>query len=94
MTRLRHLPTSRLLAPFRARYGDLIHSQDRLHTFIADPWRLASSTTEGLNYPSVGNEPLLTAAETLHTALDAWNPARRHLALRDSRLGREDARGH
>ncbi|MEK7144313.1 MAG: hypothetical protein AAB794_00405 [Patescibacteria group bacterium] len=63
-----------LLAPFRARYGDLIHSQDRLHTFIADPWRLASSTTEGLNYPSVGNEPLLTAAETLHTALDAWNP--------------------
>ena len=63
-----------LLAPFRARYGDLIHSQDRLHTFIADSWRLASSTTEGLNYPSVGNESLLTNAETLHTSLDAWAP--------------------
>ncbi|MDE1919793.1 MAG: hypothetical protein KGH56_03860 [Patescibacteria group bacterium] len=63
-----------LLADFRARYGDLIHSQERLHTFITDSWRVASSTTEGLNYPSVGNEPLLAAAEALHTGLDAWTP--------------------
>ncbi len=63
-----------LLAPFRARYGDIIHSEERIHTFISDPWRLASSTTEGLNYPSVGNEPLLTAAEVLHDGLDAWAP--------------------
>ena len=63
-----------ILASFRARYGSLIHSQELLHTFLTDPWRLASSTTEGLNYPSVGNEPLLVAAETLHTMLDAWAP--------------------
>lgn len=62
------------LAPFRSRYGDVIHSRERLHTFLVDPWRLASSTTEGLNYPSVGNEPLLNQAETLHTDLDAWTP--------------------
>lgn len=62
------------LAPFRDRYGDSIHSRERLHTFLVDPWRLASSTTEGLNYPSVGNESLLTQAEMLHTDLDAWTP--------------------
>lgn len=63
-----------LLTPFRARYGYFIHSSELLHTFITDPWRAASSTTEGLSYPSVGNEPLLTNAETLHTGLDSWAP--------------------
>lgn len=64
-----------LLAPFRARYGDAIQLSGGLHTFITDPWRLASSTTEGLNYPSVGNDALLTSAEALHTTnLDNWAP--------------------
>lgn len=62
------------LAPFRDRYGDVIHSRERLHTFLTDPWRSASSTTEGLSYPSVGNESLLTQAEMLHTDLDSWIP--------------------
>ena len=64
-----------LLASFRARYGNSIDSSGSLHTFLTDSWRLASSTTEGLNYPSVGNEPLLAAAETLHTVdVDNWAP--------------------
>ncbi|MDP1689679.1 MAG: hypothetical protein Q8L52_00500 [bacterium] len=61
-----------ILAPFLASYGSFIHSQELLHDFLVAPWRAASSTTEGLNYPSVGNESLLTQAEALHTNLDAW----------------------
>ena len=64
-----------LLAPFRVRYGDTIQLSGSLHTFLTDSWRLASSTTEGLNYPSVGNDALLTRAETLHTTdVDNWAP--------------------
>lgn len=63
-----------ILAEFRARYGDLIHSSERLHSFVTDAWRAASSTTEGLTYPSVGNDLLLKNAEILHADLDAWKP--------------------
>lgn len=63
-----------LLAEFRARYGDLIHSTERLRSFVTDAWRTASSTTEGLAYPSVGNELLFRNAEALHAGLDAWKP--------------------
>ena len=63
-----------LLMPLRARYGELIHSKELLHNFITDTWREASSTPTNLVYPSVGNETLLTNAETLHVDLDNWAP--------------------
>ena len=65
---------SDILAEFRARYGNSIHSGERLHNFITDTRRLASSSPSDLLYPSVGNNTLLSRAETLHTGLDAWVP--------------------
>ncbi len=63
-----------LLAGFRARYGTAINSENSLYTFVTDSWRSASSTTQNLNYPIVGNTTLFNSAETLHTDLDAWTP--------------------
>jgi|GEM_PF-1521682 len=63
-----------LVAPLRARYGDIIHSAERLHSFVTDTLREASSTDANLKYPSVGNESLLTNAEELHTDIDHWTP--------------------
>lgn len=63
-----------LLSDFRSRYGDLVHSKESLHTFVSDTWRTAASSPSNLEYPSVGNEQLLTRAENLHNILDAWVP--------------------
>ncbi|MHB8710382.1 MAG: lipase/acyltransferase domain-containing protein [Minisyncoccota bacterium] len=65
---------SDFLAPWRARYGALIHSEDQLRNFITDTWRLASSSPSDLVYPSVGNTILLSQAEAIHTTLDNWTP--------------------
>ncbi len=65
---------SDLLAEFRTRYGKTIHDGTRLKNFIADTWRLASSSPSDLLYPSVGNATLLSRSEMLHTSLDAWTP--------------------
>ncbi len=65
---------SDILADFRARYGNEIHSADRLANFITDTWRLASSSPSDLDYPAVGNAGLLSNANAVHNTLDAWVP--------------------
>lgn len=62
------------VAEFRARYGDVIHSKARLHPFMVDSRRAASSTVSDLQYPSVGNDLLLSNAESLHADIDNWVP--------------------
>lgn len=63
-----------LLAPWRAAYGDMIHSGSLLRTFLTDSARATLPTSDPLVSPIVGNSTLLTKAETLHTELDAWTP--------------------
>lgn len=65
---------SDLLAEFRSRYGQKIHSGELLRNFITDTRRLASSSPSDLLYPSVGNAALLSNAEVLHSTFDAWTP--------------------
>jgi parallel beta-helix repeat protein len=65
---------SDFLAEFRSRYGTTIHDGAQLKNFITDTRRAASSSPENLQYPSVGNETLLTKAETVHGTLDNWTP--------------------
>lgn len=66
---------SPLLAPWRARYGDVIHSRERLHNFVADQSRTPLPVSDDLIFPISGNETLLNSAETLHdTSLDNWIP--------------------
>lgn len=65
---------SDFLAGFRARYGSAIHSGAQLKDFVTDTWRLASSSPNDLQYPSVGNADLLSQAEAVHSALDGWIP--------------------
>jgi pimeloyl-ACP methyl ester carboxylesterase len=66
---------STLLAPWRAKYGDLIHSSERLHNFLTDQSRPVLPTAEAIKNPIIGNVTLLARAETLHnTALDNWTP--------------------
>ncbi len=65
---------SNFLAEFRARYGKTIHDGAQLKNFIADTWRLASSSPSDLKYPSVGNAALLSQSGTFHSAIDTWTP--------------------
>ncbi|MDP2665480.1 MAG: PxKF domain-containing protein, partial [bacterium] len=63
-----------LLAPWRAAYGDVIHSGERLHAFLTDESRAVLPASDPLTAPIVGNGTLLNASETLHTTLDTWAP--------------------
>lgn len=66
---------SAFLDPWRARYGDPIHSGERLHTFIADQSRTPLPVSDNLLFPISGKEELLSNAEVLHdTKLDNWSP--------------------
>jgi len=66
---------SPLLAPWRAKYGDKIHSSERLRDFFIDPSRPLLPTAEEIKNPIVGNATLLARSETLHdTGLDNWTP--------------------
>src|SRR3989344_1656152 len=66
--------SSAIVAEFRERYGDIIHSGERLKTFITDSWRSAFSTSEDISYPSVGNTNRYSDAEALHSSIDNWSP--------------------
>lgn len=57
-----------------ARYGSIIHSQDRLHPFLADSFMRVASTSDVLAYPAQLSDTLLSAAETLHQSIDSWTP--------------------
>ncbi|MBI4088994.1 PxKF domain-containing protein [Candidatus Kaiserbacteria bacterium] len=63
-----------LLAPWRAAYGDTIHSSERLRNFLVDESRAALPASDPLTAPIVGNRTLLDASEALHTMLDTWAP--------------------
>jgi len=63
-----------LLAPWRAAYGDVIHSGERLHTFLTDQSRVTLPTTDPLVSPPIGNEALLNASEEVHSNQDSWTP--------------------
>lgn len=66
---------SQLLAPWRSRYGDVIHSSERLRTFLADAARPALPVAEEIKDPIVGNGTLFDDAEIVHdTDLDVWAP--------------------
>ncbi|MBI5003527.1 hypothetical protein HZC00_00320 [Candidatus Kaiserbacteria bacterium] len=64
-----------LLAPWRAKYGNNIHSSDRLRTFMTDSSRPVLPVAEAIKNPVVANPILFTNAEMLHnTELDTWIP--------------------
>ena len=62
------------LPDWASRYGGTIHSQERLHTFLADSFgRVASSSADTID-PVQLNDALLTQAENAHASLDTWTP--------------------
>ncbi len=63
-----------LLAPWRAKYGVEIHSQERLRNFLADQTRTAMPVTEETKNPAIGNGVLFDSAQVLHGNLDNWIP--------------------
>jgi pimeloyl-ACP methyl ester carboxylesterase len=66
---------SSLLAPWRAKYGEEIHSQERLHNFLTDTSRPSIPTAEDIKNPIIANPLLLTGAEISHDAgIDTWVP--------------------
>jgi parallel beta-helix repeat protein len=66
---------SDFLKPWRDKYGQKIHSQELLHTFLADQSRPSLAVYDPLSFPSSTNLTLLTNAEILHdTEIDNWVP--------------------
>ncbi len=56
------------------RYGGVVHSQDRLDTFLTDSYRRSDPQTGNVNQPTQLDAGLLTQANALHTHLDTWTP--------------------
>ena len=63
-----------LLAPWRAAYGETIHSGERLRTFLTDQSRMVLPVADPLVSPIVANGVLLQRSETVHSTLDSWVP--------------------
>ena len=57
-----------------ARYGDVVHSQYRLHQFLTDMFGKVDSQAGDTNQPIQLQATLLSNAETLHSDLDNWTP--------------------
>lgn len=55
-----------------ARYGNTIHSQERLHDFLVDSYGRVNSQTGDINQLIQFSDSLLSNAETLHKDLDNW----------------------
>lgn len=62
------------LTDWVARYGESIHSQERLKAFLTDSFGRVDPQTGDSNQPIQANSTLLSSAETLHTSLDSWTP--------------------
>ena len=56
------------------RYGDVIHSGERLHHFLVDSYGRVDAQTGDTDQPIQFSEDLLSQAETLHDDLDNWTP--------------------
>lgn len=55
-------------------YGEVIHSQERLHAFLAGSVGKVDPQTGDTHRPIQFNDPMLSNAETLHDDLDNWTP--------------------
>lgn len=56
-------------------YGDVIHSQERQHAYLADtPGMRTAPPPENLIDPDILSDSLLTQTESVHQQLDAWVP--------------------
>jgi len=62
------------LADWIAKYGNVIHSEDSLQTFLTDSFGRVDAETGDTNQPIQLSASLFSNAETLHANLDAWTP--------------------
>jgi pimeloyl-ACP methyl ester carboxylesterase len=66
---------SKLLAPWREKYGSEINSEQSLDNFLDDSSRTDLPVTNSLTFPTSANENLLNNAVALHdNELDNWTP--------------------
>lgn len=56
------------------RYGNVIHSKERLHEFLVDSYGRVDSKTGDINQPIQLHKTLLDEAQALHDELDIWIP--------------------
>ena len=54
------------------KYGDVIHSRERLHNFLVGDYGRVSETSGNVSLPDSLSETLLTEAEAVHDSLDNW----------------------
>lgn len=62
------------LTEWQSRYGDVIHSQDRLDSFLADSYGRVDAIAGDIDQPIELSEGLLSQAHTLHSSIDNWTP--------------------
>jgi len=62
------------LPEWSARYGETIHSQERLHAFLIDSYGRVDAQAGDADQPIQFDDALLTKAETLHSDVDNWTP--------------------
>jgi pimeloyl-ACP methyl ester carboxylesterase len=55
-------------------YGGVVHSQERLDTFVTDTYQKTDAQTGDINQPTQLDASLLTQANALHAHLDTWAP--------------------
>lgn len=65
---------SAMLAPWRSKYGSVIHSAETMHSFLTDQSRTTMPTSKDIYSPTILNEFLLNKAEITHSTLDNWTP--------------------
>jgi len=64
----------KILDGWREKYGEVIHSDERLRNFMTDASREILPTNDTLTQPSITNADLYSRAESLHAELDNWTP--------------------
>ncbi|MFA5889071.1 MAG: alpha/beta hydrolase [Candidatus Paceibacterota bacterium] len=62
------------MSDWSSKYGDVIHSKERLHNFLVDSYGRVESSSVDTNTPISLRETLLVSAESEHTLLDSWVP--------------------
>jgi pimeloyl-ACP methyl ester carboxylesterase len=56
------------------KYGDTIHSEERLRNFLTDTYQRVSIDSTNLESPVTLNGSILDTAQSVHANLDAWSP--------------------
>ena len=62
------------LPTWSIRYGEVIHSEERLLNFLTDTIGRSKPATSDTRDPNILNAGLLTQAQSVHDDLDAWTP--------------------